>query len=415
LSTVTLTVHRATNQVGGNCIEVQAPCGERLVLDVGRPLDAPPSATGSLPSTLDLVAPADVLISHPHQDHWGLLDEVPGPWPVHCGSATEKLIRLTAGLTGKAVERVVAHWASDKPCHIGPFTVTPWLTDHSAFDAYMLLIEVAGKRILYAGDFRRHGRKARLVERLMISPPRGVDVLIMEGTNIGSAKPTISEDDLESDFVRLFRETPGRVFVSWSAQNIDRTVTLYRACLKAHRVLVVDLYTAEVLAVLADYAALPRPGRNYPSLKVVITSALARLYRMKGRADFVAQMAKYGLAARKLAEPPRLWVSMVRPSLIRDYQRSGVAPTADDAWSWSMWRGYLTGEGGQRVQAWLEAAGARTRHIHTSGHASVSDLRAFATAMDPAILVPIHGVAWDEDISGFPPIRRLADGETMVI
>jgi ribonuclease J len=106
LSTVTLTVHRATNQIGGNCIEVQAPCGERLVLDVGRPLDALPGATGLLPPTLGLVAPADVLISHPHQDHWGLLDEVPGHWSVHCGLATEKLVRLTAGLTGKAVERV---------------------------------------------------------------------------------------------------------------------------------------------------------------------------------------------------------------------------------------------------------------------------------------------------------------------
>ena len=413
MTTVTLTVHRGTKQIGGNCIEVKAPCGERLVLDVGRPLDASPDATGLLPTTLDRAAAAHVLISHPHQDHWGLLDEVPAHWSIHCGAAAEKLIRLTARLTGKAVERDFVPWASGKPCHIGPFTVTPWLTDHSAFDAHMLLIEVAGKRILYSGDFRRHGRKAKLVERLMASPPSGVDVLCMEGTNLGSMKPTISETDLEADFVRLFRETPGRVFVSWSAQNIDRTVTLYRACLQAHRVLVIDLYAAEVLALLADHAELPQPG--WGNLKVVITSAFARLYRMKGRADFVAQMAEEGIAARKLAQSPRHWVIMVRPSLIRDYRRNGVEPTADDAWSWSMWRGYLAGEDGQHLQAWFEAGGARPCHIHTSGHASVEDLRAFAAAMNPAILVPIHGVAWDGDVAGFPPIRHLADGETMVV
>ncbi len=53
--------------------------------------------------------------------------------------------------------------------------------------------------------------------------------------------------------------------------------------------------------------------------------------------------------------------------------------------------------------------------LHTSGHASVADLRAFAAAMDPAVLVPVHGEGWDGDLAGFPPVRWLADGETMVI
>ena len=354
-----------------------------------------------------------MLISHPHQDHWGLLDEAPAHWPIHCGTAAEKLIRLTAGLSGKAVEREFVPWTSGEPSQIGPFKVTPFLTDHSAFDAYMLLIDVAGKRIFYSGDFRRHGRKSKLVERTMASPPSGVDVLFMEGTNLGANKPTASETDLEAEFVRLFQQTPGRVFVSWSAQNIDRTVTLYRACLQAHRVLVVDLYTAEVLTMLAGHARLPQPG--WPNLQVVVTSAFGRLYRMKGRAEFVAQMAKHGIPARALAQSPERWVAMLRPSLIRDYQRGGVIPTVEDAWSWSMWDGYLGNEGGQRVQSWFDAGGARPWHIHTSGHASVADLRAFAAAINPAVLVPIHGVAWNENAAGFPPIRRLADGETMVI
>jgi ribonuclease J len=414
VSAVTLTVHRGARQIGGNCIEVKAPGGERLILDVGRPLDAPADAIALLPTTLDRASPADVLISHPHQDHWGLLDEVPSHWPIWCGAATERLVRLTAGLTGKAVARRFVPWVSGIPTSMGPFTVTALLTDHSAFDAHMILVEVAGKRILYSGDFRRHGRKFKLVTRLMASPPTGLDVLLMEGTNIGSRKPTISEDQLEAEFMRLFRATPGRVFVSWSAQNVDRTVTLYRACLQSQRVLVVDLYTAEVLTLLADYARLPQPG--WDSLKVVITSAFGRLYRMKGRGDFVDRMARHGIAARKLTERARRWVIMVRPSLIRDYARNGVEPTPDDAWSWSMWRGYLDDDGGQRIQAWFAAGGARPCHIHTSGHAATEDLRAFAAAMNPAVLVPIHGVAWNDGaLTGFPGLRQMADGETMVI
>lgn len=34
--------------------------------------------------------------------------------------------------------------------------------------------------------------------------------------------------------------------MTWSAQNIDRTVTSYRACKRADRTLVLDLYTIDV-------------------------------------------------------------------------------------------------------------------------------------------------------------------------
>ncbi|MCE6957793.1 hypothetical protein LAZ40_01795 [Cereibacter sphaeroides] len=74
---LTLTVHRGAREIGGSCIEIAHPGGERLVLDAGRPLDAPEGATGLLPPTLDRSRPATVLFSHAHQDHWGLIDEVP--------------------------------------------------------------------------------------------------------------------------------------------------------------------------------------------------------------------------------------------------------------------------------------------------------------------------------------------------
>lgn len=411
MSDVRLTVHRATNQIGGNCIEI-ATHGGRIILDVGRPLDAANDATGLIPASLDLTSPVDgVLISHPHQDHYGLLEETPPDWPVFCGEATAKLITLTTGIFGKPIQRDFRPWASAKTTQVGPFSVTPYLTDHSAFDAYMLVIDVAGKRILYSGDFRSHGRKSRLVSSLMASPPAGIDVLLMEGTNLGTDKPSMTESDREDDFVALFRETKGRVFVAWSAQNIDRTVTLYRAALKTGRTLVVDLYTAEVLDTLAAHGKLPQPG--WPSMKVVITKAFSRMYRRKGEEAFVERMVPFGISAKALAATPEKWVIMTRPSLVRDYEPAGVTPTPDDAWSWSMWRGYLKNDDGVAVQAWFDAGGARAAHIHTSGHASPSDLRAFARSMDPRWLVPIHGVAWDDQPEGFPPIQRLRDGEPL--
>lgn len=410
---LTLTVHRATNQIGGNCIELATETS-RILLDVGRPLDAPKDETGLLPETLCLDRAVDgVLISHPHQDHYGLLDELPAAWPVYSGVSAGKLMHLTASIFGAAPVRDYRHWEGGKSLEVGPFRVTPYLTDHSAFDAYMLLIEAAGKRVLYSGDFRNHGRKAALVERMMSAPPRDVDVLLMEGTNLGSDKPTTRECDLEEDFVALFRETPGRVFTCWSAQNIDRTVTLFRAAVKTGRTLVIDLYTAEVLELLADAGRLPRAGWN--NVKVVITRSFARLYEMKGRKAFVERMAANGISAAALAHTPNKWVVMIRPSLIRDFTAKGVVPTEADAWSYSQWRGYLEQPDGVALKAWFDKGGARPLHLHTSGHASTADLKAFATAISPKALVPIHGVAWDTDREGFENVVRLRDGEPLAI
>ncbi|HEY8572722.1 MBL fold metallo-hydrolase [Phenylobacterium sp.] len=413
MSGPTLTVHRATDQIGGNCIEI-AGDGHRLILDVGRPLDAPSDAQGLIPATLDLAAPdTSVLISHPHQDHYGLLEETPASWPVYSGAATERLIRLTAGIFRKRVDRQFRHWIVGQATQIGPFTVKPWLTDHSAFDAHMLQIDGMGRRILYSGDFRRHGRKSGLVERLMADPPANVDVLLMEGTNLGTTKPSKTEAALESEFIDLFNSTPGRVFVAWSAQNVDRTVTLYRAALQAGRTLVVDLYTAEVMQALGDFGRLPLP--DWSRIMVVVTSSLARMYRRRGDEAFVQQMVENGISARKLEQHRTKWVVMVRPSLARDYARSGVTPTSDDAWSFSQWSGYLKAPDGQALQQWFDQGGAQAKHIHTSGHASPDDLRAFANAIAPKWLVPIHGIAWDEEQVGFPPVKRLRDGEPLLL
>ena len=56
--------------------------------------------------------------------------------------------------------------------------------DHSAFDAHGFLVEAGGKSVFYTGDFRGHGRKRKLLDRLIKKPPK-VDALMMEGTLVG--------------------------------------------------------------------------------------------------------------------------------------------------------------------------------------------------------------------------------------
>jgi Predicted hydrolase of the metallo-beta-lactamase superfamily len=72
-----------------------------------------------------------------------------------------------------------------QPFQVGEFTITPYLMDHSAPDAAAFLIEADGQRLFYTGDFRGHGRKKVLLERLFKEPISDIDCLIMEGTLLG--------------------------------------------------------------------------------------------------------------------------------------------------------------------------------------------------------------------------------------
>ena len=274
----------------------------------------------------------------------------------------------------------------------------------------MLLVEVDGRRILYSGDFRRHGRKGALLTQFMSAPPDNLDVLVIEGTNLGTDKPVQSEQDLENELVDLFKATAGRIFVSWSGQNVDRTVTLYRAAKRAGRTLVVDLYTADVLDRIADGTRLPRAG--FPNLKVVVTRALAANYRRRGRDEFVSRMAKHGVAVRAV---PADGVVMLRRALIKDYEEGGLSANGCDAFNFSMWKGYLGVPYYAAAMDWCRSRGARIAFLHTSGHASADDLRAFAAAMRPRIVVPVHGANWDTEGWGFANLHRLVDGEPLAV
>ena len=409
-------IHRGTKEIGGTCIEMEAQ-GKRIALDVGLPLDAPDDVEAHkdlLPQVPGFREPDEsllaVLISHPHMDHYGLARHIHPEVPVYIGEGAHNLMKAASPYVPNGTGFPDPNFiANGKPVEIGPFRVTPFLTDHSAFDAYHLLVEAEGKRVFYSGDFRAHGRKSKLFEAMVARPPKGIDVLLMEGTTIGRTgtdEGFATEDELEMKFVEAFRETKGLHFVWTSSQNIDRLVTIFRAAKRTGRILLIDLYAAVVLEATGRDKI---PQSNWDEVKVYIPQRQRVAIKEKELFEDLGRHKVNRVFREDLPGLANRAVMLFRPPAMSDYGVQGVLDGA--GFTYSMWEGYLKEKSSRRVLKWLEGHGISRRTIHTSGHASVADLKRFAAALAPRTLVPIHSFETARFGEFFEKVVLKEDGE----
>jgi ribonuclease J len=89
-------IHRGARQVGGSCVELECR-GERLVLDLGRPLDAEADDDVPLPAIPGLEGSDDslrgVVITHGHPDHYGLGGAIAPSVHVYIGEAAARVLK----------------------------------------------------------------------------------------------------------------------------------------------------------------------------------------------------------------------------------------------------------------------------------------------------------------------------------
>ena len=409
-----LRVHRGAKEIGGTCIEVEA-VGKRLALDVGLPLDAPDEAQERLLPDLPGFQEPDqgllgVVISHGHMDHYGLAAHIRPDIPVWIGEAAHNILKAARPWVPNGHAFSDPHFLVDrKPFEIGPFRITPYLVDHSAFDAYALMVEADGKRVFYSGDFRAHGRKAALFERLVCNPPADIDALLMEGTTLGrtgTREGFETEDDLEARFSEAFRRTEGLHFVWTSSQNIDRVVTVFRAAKRTGRVLLIDLYTAVVLEATGRDTI---PQSHWPEVRLYIPQRQRVLIKEHRLFADLEQHSRNRVFPEALPDLAERAVMLFRPLAMSDW---GVRAALEGAgFTYSMWEGYLKEDSSQRVLRWLHRHGIPRQSIHTSGHASTADLQRFAAAFAPRALVPIHSFETGRFPALFDNVVPRADGE----
>jgi len=237
-----------------------------------------------------------------------------------------------------------------------------------------------------------------------------VDILLIEGTRICSLvnEGFPSEQELEEQFVRVISKTKGIVLVTTASQNIDRLVSIFRSAKRTGRVLVIDIYTAEVLDSLQEYPRIPKA--SWKGVRVSLSGAIARRLIEVGREDIVRRHRPNIIKWPKINERKDRYIVLIRGSMVGPLKR--YMDLKDAAWIYSLWPGYLErSESLDRLKKYLDALGVPIQYLHTSGHAKISDLKRMVRALKPKTLIPVHTYRPELFKEYFQNVRLASDGE----
>ena len=243
-------VIKGTNQIGGAITEI-ASDEARIIIDFGLDLndDIIDDKEDSLEIeglTIGKSSYDAVFITHSHGDHIGLISKINRDIPIYIEEKSKIIYELTNDFTNIENKKLnINNFEFNKPIKIKDLTITPYITDHSAYNSAMFLIESNGKRILHTGDFRTSGRKG-LVFKKSLEKIGHIDCLITEGTSFSRDNIKNKEEwQLEIDASELFKNY-NQVFILQSSTNIDRLVSFFKASTRNNKNFIEDLFTATI-------------------------------------------------------------------------------------------------------------------------------------------------------------------------
>jgi ribonuclease J len=361
-----------------------------------------------------------ILLSHPHPDHYGLLPYVNRKIPIYMSKGCEAIIKVSHLFNQTDCElknvKIIKAW---KKFRIKDFQITPYLVDHSGLDAMAFLIESGSKRVYYSGDFRAHGRKAKTIKKMIKKPIKGIDCMLLEGSLLGREAESCkrakykSEFEVEKKLAKIFKKKEKLAFVACSTQNIDRLVSIYKACRRTNCTFVIDPYTAYILdkaQVVSKKKNIPR--YNWRNIRVFFNPYQSRILRNKKTLyKYKSAKIQYDEIKKRMGELVIKDNSFIKGALSKRTDIRG------SIFIYSMWSGYMERDSFKRTEAFLKENNIRIKRIHTSGHAYVEDLQRFVDALKSKEIIPIHthkpgeyGIIFKD-----AKIRCLNDGEVYEI
>ena len=365
-----LCIHRGTHQIGGIAAEIST-ASTRILIDMGDELSLDPSfvsAPLNIPGVTDGNGHCNaVLFTHYHGDHTGQMLRIRPEIPIYAGALAKDIMRLSAERGGQKNEALcrrietIQTFSPGKPFLIGDIQITPFCIDHSACDSYLFLIEADGKRLLYTGDFRLHGVRGNVMDKILDRRIGKVDVVVTEGTTVSrSEHEVVTEWDLQKH-VKAYLRQYKYVFVLCATTNLDRIFALARAVPRG-KYCICDDYQKMLVETVSKHWSGISSFYEMPKLLSFKHHPPARFAELGGLM-FVRANSKFG-------------------AIICQYD------PAQSILLYSMWDGYRT-KPDSTIPEFLSLT-VTWAELHTSGHASPDDLRHVIEKADPEIVIPMH-------------------------
>jgi ribonuclease J len=425
-----ITIHRGTHQIGGCITEIESN-GYKIFIDFGEQLPGNESADTDLLSIEGLtygdVLKSALFITHYHGDHIGKISETVKGIPIYVGKTALEIYKCLetrlsyipdankADKHKKTIERIetIKAFEALQQIKIGEIIVTPLFTDHSAFDAYMFIIETEEKRILHSGDFRGHGFRRKGLIPSLKKYAKGIDYIISEGSNVLRPNASIqTEQELQREFEKKFKNNKYN-FVFVASTNIDRIFALYHASKRTDRCFVCDDYQAKILKIVSknhkehsifydmDYEQKKQPGGRFFELR----KRGGQPFSFEG--NLKPYLDNHGFCM------------IIRSNLAFNPLLDEYTKNVNTKIYYSMWKGYIDNKNpafNENTVKFFEPY--EIEFMHTSGHADIETLRNVFNAVNPKYgIIPIHTEAPEKFNELFSPhnIISIKDGESFKV
>ena len=373
-------IYRGTHQIGGCVTEIKTS-NAKIIIDMGEEL---PSINNNEQAHFEIDGITKgkpdcnaVLITHYHGDHVGMFEKVLPQIPIYMGKVAKRIYAVVQDTLKAKLDkgnplkvRSFNEYDIGKPLYFGDIKVTPYTIDHSAFDAYMLLIETDCKRILHTGDFRMHGVRGNKMPAVFEKYCKNIDVLITEGTMLSRINEQVfTEHELGLKAEELMQENK-YVFALCSSTNIDTIAEFYNAALKNNKPFIVceKDFQAEIL-------------------KIVTQNSSSQFYNFNRQ-----KVYSYGENLHKLmAEKGFFFLGRANYTT-----QKAIETFTDSLLIYSMWGGYLDEKHpafDKYKSDFINNAisnGCKIVNLHTSGHASVDEIIKICEITEAKTIIPIH-------------------------
>lgn len=387
-----ITIHRA-EQIGGQIARISTS-NANIIIDLGHNLPKNTEDEDIYDNDLSVAeitrGCSAILYTHYHGDHIGLFHHVPDEIPQYIGEVAKQVVcrkyEQLSHLPDEADKQKYRHaldvatrmctFHERQTLHFGDINVTPYFVSHSAYDAYMFLIEAEGKRILHTGDFRGHGYLSKGLLPTIQKYIGQVDVLIIEGTMLARKNETIlTEADLSRKAVELMKKHK-YVFVHCSSTDMERLASLKNATRKMSpkRPLLADKYQKDILDIFSATAGEKTDCFKFGTIYTYEdwNTKLKKWMVDNGFTMFIRASKKFHALLDNIL--PMLPIEE-KPILI-----------------YSMWDGYINRADTQKEDyIQLQKRFAEIVPLHTSGHATMNVLRDICELTNPRLaILPIH-------------------------